>query len=219
MGPPRVVKDRDLGAFQNPAVKKSVDGDIALFFFPELGLEFNGQAISGWDFALGRVVIGKNLFFFLNNGLVQVAHVPRQLNTGQKEHDPDIENSHDNDALVAAREIKRVWRLLNFIRHRFNLSVWTETALIAKFDLIITFCLHFTTNYSRIHFTMKIILNGHPKELHSQTNLKDLIGQFCKDTRPVIAEVNGDIIKAAGWEQRAIGEGDRIELVNFVGGG
>ncbi len=66
---------------------------------------------------------------------------------------------------------------------------------------------------------MKIILNGQPKELTSKLNLKDLIGQFCKDTRHVIAEVNGDIVKAATWEQRHINDGDTVELVNFVGGG
>ena len=66
---------------------------------------------------------------------------------------------------------------------------------------------------------MKIILNGKPQELGQNLHLKNLIDQFCKDTRHVIAEVNGTIVKSNQWEQKSLTDGDTIELINFVGGG
>lgn len=66
---------------------------------------------------------------------------------------------------------------------------------------------------------MKITLNGQTKEFSAALNLKTIIEQFCKDTRHVIAEVNGDIIKHPSWGEKTLSDGDAIELVNFVGGG
>ncbi len=66
---------------------------------------------------------------------------------------------------------------------------------------------------------MKITLNGQVKEFPSTPNLENIIGQFCKNKNPVIAELNGEIIKNPQWEKTIIKEGDTIELVSFVGGG
>ena len=66
---------------------------------------------------------------------------------------------------------------------------------------------------------MKIILNGQTKECPESIRLKGVVEQFCQDTRHVIAEVNGTIIKNTQWSQRTLSDGDTIELVNFVGGG
>ena len=66
---------------------------------------------------------------------------------------------------------------------------------------------------------MKITLNGKTRELTNALNLENVVGQFCKDKNPVIAELNGEIIKNPLWEETLIKEGDTIELVSFVGGG
>lgn len=66
---------------------------------------------------------------------------------------------------------------------------------------------------------MKINLNGQSRELDSSTTLEELIGQFCKNTKHVIAELNGEIIKAQKWTETQVKDGDHVELVNFVGGG
>jgi sulfur carrier protein len=66
---------------------------------------------------------------------------------------------------------------------------------------------------------IKITLNGKQKELATALNLHDVIGQFCKDTHPVIAELNGHIIKKPIWNQISIKDGDTVELVSMVGGG
>ncbi len=66
---------------------------------------------------------------------------------------------------------------------------------------------------------MKITINGNPKELTQPIALDQLVGQFCKNSKHVIAEVNGEILRSPQWTGRSIKEGDVIELVSFVGGG
>lgn len=66
---------------------------------------------------------------------------------------------------------------------------------------------------------MKIILNGQTRELDDVVHLHHIVEKFRKDTRPVIAEWNGQIIKSPQWPGIKIKDGDIIELVNFVGGG
>lgn len=66
---------------------------------------------------------------------------------------------------------------------------------------------------------MKITLNGTAKELPQPVLLTDLVNQYCKNPKHIIAEVNGEIIKSSQWTQKSITDGDTIELVGFVGGG
>lgn len=66
---------------------------------------------------------------------------------------------------------------------------------------------------------MKIKLNGEEKVFTDSQNLNEIINQFCRDSSRIIAEVNGDIVRAQFWEDTTLKEGDRIELVSFVGGG
>ena len=66
---------------------------------------------------------------------------------------------------------------------------------------------------------MQIILNGQQKEFQGTISLKGIIEQFSKETKHVIAEVNGTIIKNSQWESRILAAGDTVELVNLVGGG
>jgi len=66
---------------------------------------------------------------------------------------------------------------------------------------------------------MKITINGTPKEFNNTIALNELVGQFCKNPKHVIAELNGEIISASQWPQRTVADGDTIELVSFVGGG
>ena len=66
---------------------------------------------------------------------------------------------------------------------------------------------------------MKIKVNGYEKEFTDSQNLKQVITLSCKNTNHIIAEVNGEIIKANMWHSIALNNGDRVELVSFVGGG
>ena len=66
---------------------------------------------------------------------------------------------------------------------------------------------------------MKITLNGTEKEISSSDSLQEIVQQFCKQSKNIIAEVNGEIVKGTDWPQKKIQDGDTIELVSFVGGG
>ena len=66
---------------------------------------------------------------------------------------------------------------------------------------------------------MKIILNGQEKQLTTTQSLNQLIEQFCKQNNRVIAELNGEIVKSQQWANTSLQDGDKIELVGFVGGG
>lgn len=66
---------------------------------------------------------------------------------------------------------------------------------------------------------MKITLNGQTKKLTDAPNLNTIVERFCKKQNPVIAELNGKIIKTPQWESTVLKDGDTLELVRFVGGG
>ncbi len=66
---------------------------------------------------------------------------------------------------------------------------------------------------------MKIIVNGREKELPMPLNLTSLVGQFSKNSKRIIAEVNGQIVKNPSWNQTQLRNGDVVELISFVGGG
>ncbi len=66
---------------------------------------------------------------------------------------------------------------------------------------------------------MNITINGTQKQYSDPVLLQELVSQYCKNPKHVIAEVNGEIISSSNWAQRSIADGDTIELVGFVGGG
>ena len=66
---------------------------------------------------------------------------------------------------------------------------------------------------------MTIIVNGQPKELLPAETLQTLVGRLANAPEHVIAEVNGTIIDRKAWPVTLLKDGDKAELVTFVGGG
>ncbi len=66
---------------------------------------------------------------------------------------------------------------------------------------------------------MRIILNGEPYELAQPLTVTELLTRLELDARRVAVEHNLTILKRAAFDSTIIGEGDTIEIVNFVGGG
>jgi thiazole synthase len=64
-----------------------------------------------------------------------------------------------------------------------------------------------------------ITLNGEPYELASSLSLAALLGSLGIDPRRVAIEHNLTIIRRALFDCTVVAEGDRVEIVNFVGGG
>ena len=64
-----------------------------------------------------------------------------------------------------------------------------------------------------------ITLNGEPFELDQPVSVTDLLAKLEIDPRRVAIEHNLTILKRHTFTTVVIGEGDRLEIVNAVGGG
>jgi thiamine biosynthesis protein ThiS len=64
-----------------------------------------------------------------------------------------------------------------------------------------------------------IILNGERFELDSPLSVTALLAKLDIDPRRVAIEHNLNIIKRQTYPDVLIGDGDTVEIVNFVGGG
>ena len=66
---------------------------------------------------------------------------------------------------------------------------------------------------------MVITLNGDRYELEQPISVNALLAKLDIDPRRVAVEHNLDIIKRQRFPDVIVNEGDRVEIVNFVGGG
>ena len=66
---------------------------------------------------------------------------------------------------------------------------------------------------------MMITLNGEPFELAGPSTITELLTALAIDPRRVAVEHNLVVVKRDAYPTTRVGEGDEIEIVNFVGGG
>jgi sulfur carrier protein len=66
---------------------------------------------------------------------------------------------------------------------------------------------------------LKIRVNGDPLEVDGELTILQLLERLAVDPRRVAVEHNLTIVKRDRYASATIGEGDQIEIVNFVGGG
>ena len=69
---------------------------------------------------------------------------------------------------------------------------------------------------------LELVLNGQPRifaELEGSSTIARLIAVLELKSDRVAIELNGAIAARAVWAEIALNNGDRIELVHFVGGG
>ncbi len=69
---------------------------------------------------------------------------------------------------------------------------------------------------------LRLVLNGQTREfegLEGTASLEDLLGELGVKGDRVAVERNGEIVPRALWAGTILGDGDRLEVVHFVGGG
>jgi thiamine biosynthesis protein ThiS len=66
---------------------------------------------------------------------------------------------------------------------------------------------------------LRIRLNGEAKEIEEGTTLPALVESLSLAPERIAIEVNGEVVRRAEWPRVTLKEGDRIEVVHFVGGG
>ncbi len=65
---------------------------------------------------------------------------------------------------------------------------------------------------------MKLIINGEERQV-SASNVAELVAEMQMKGDRVAVELNRDIVPRAKWESASLKDGDKLEIVHFVGGG
>ncbi len=66
---------------------------------------------------------------------------------------------------------------------------------------------------------MQIRLNGENRELAETCTLEELVRELSLVPQRVAIELNGRVVRRDLWAETILSEGDRVEIVHFVGGG
>ena len=67
--------------------------------------------------------------------------------------------------------------------------------------------------------TIKIVLNGEPREAPAGLGIAGLLGWLGMDPSRVAVELNRQMVRKADWPASRIEDGAQVEVVWFVGGG
>ncbi|RAU23397.1 thiamine biosynthesis protein ThiS [Paramagnetospirillum kuznetsovii] len=66
---------------------------------------------------------------------------------------------------------------------------------------------------------MKLVINGEERSFSASMSVEALLGELGVDPRKVAVERNLEIVPKSAYGQMAVGDGDRLEIVAFIGGG
>ena len=66
---------------------------------------------------------------------------------------------------------------------------------------------------------MHVFINGDEKSFADSLSLAQLIEQLAMKGDRVAVELNREIVSRAQWSETSLRDGDRLEIVHFVGGG
>ncbi|HET7442556.1 MAG TPA: sulfur carrier protein ThiS [Terriglobales bacterium] len=66
---------------------------------------------------------------------------------------------------------------------------------------------------------MTIEINGEPRTFDGVLTLASLIERLGMKSDRVAVELNRNIVPRERWPETQVSEGDRLEIVHFVGGG
>ncbi len=66
---------------------------------------------------------------------------------------------------------------------------------------------------------MHLFINGDEKTFDGPLSVAELVEQLGMKGDRVAIELNREIVARANWAETRLAEGDRLEIVHFVGGG
>lgn len=67
--------------------------------------------------------------------------------------------------------------------------------------------------------TIEITINGEPRELAAESSVTDLVSLLELAAGRLAIELNLSILPRAVWAETKLQDGDKLEIVHFVGGG
>ncbi len=66
---------------------------------------------------------------------------------------------------------------------------------------------------------MTVIVNGEERTFSEEDTMETLITVLGLEGKVMAAAVNMDIVKKENWDSHRLADGDKVELLDFVGGG
>ena len=66
---------------------------------------------------------------------------------------------------------------------------------------------------------MRITVNGEEHAAQEGMTVEALVAQLALRPERLAIELNGEVVRRADWPRTTLDEGDRVEIVHFVGGG
>jgi len=66
---------------------------------------------------------------------------------------------------------------------------------------------------------MQVLLNGSPREIEDNVTVAELLGRLGMEPVRVAVELNEQIVPRGEFARTPVRQGDRMEIVTFVGGG
>ena len=66
---------------------------------------------------------------------------------------------------------------------------------------------------------MKIIVNGNEKEFKESITLAEVLLELSLEGKVMAAAINMEIVKQTNWATHQLQNNDKLELLDFVGGG
>ena len=70
-----------------------------------------------------------------------------------------------------------------------------------------------------IILNMKLTLNGEERIISGVTTLTDLVKKLDLTNKPIAVELNLNVVPKARLDATLLSDGDKVEIVQFVGGG
>ena len=66
---------------------------------------------------------------------------------------------------------------------------------------------------------MQVQINGEAREVSDELKLSELVSELSLAPERVAIELNHRVVRRNQWAETMLADGDRIEIVHFVGGG
>ncbi len=72
---------------------------------------------------------------------------------------------------------------------------------------------------SQVSSFITVQLNGEPCRIEGDSSLSALIARLNMKRGRIAVELNGEVVPKAEHDKVVLRDGDRLEIINFVGGG
>ena len=66
---------------------------------------------------------------------------------------------------------------------------------------------------------MQVEINGESRDVTAAITVAELITHLALAPERLAIELNQRVVRRADWQKTTLNEGDRVEIVHFVGGG